>query len=205
MKLDIKIIAILVLVGVVVFQQCGGEKKEKGETIKIDGKDYEILKHKIDTVEVEKTKIIYKKGKDIYHETVRTVEIPRGPIDTLTILKDFYSKNIYKDTIKLDDNLGTVIVIDTITRNQLDGRFFKANIVQRTINDQLIVKEPPKIQAFYGPFISIDRVDLINAVGGSVILKTKEDKMYQIGVGINGSQMRPFIQGGMYWKIRLKK
>lgn len=205
MKLDLKILAILVLIGVVVFQQCGGDNDKPGETINIDGKQYEIIKHEIDTVEVEKVQTIYKKGEDIYHESIRTVEIPAGPIDTLLILKDFYAKNIYKDTIRLDDSLGTIVLIDTITQNTLKGRYVKSKIVQRTINDKLIVKDPPKTQVYYGPMIGFDRVNFINTVGGGVILKTKKDKIYQISAGVNGPTITPFVQGGLFWKIKLKK
>lgn len=205
MKLDLKILAILVLIGVVVFQQCGGDSDKPGETINIDGKKYEIIKHEIDTVEVEKTKTIYKKGKDIYHESIRTVELPPGPLDTLFILKDFYTKNIYKDTIKLDDSLGTIIVIDTITRNKLEGRYVKATIIERQINDHLIVKDLAKFQVFYGPVIGFNNVNFINSVGGAILLKTKKDKIYQIGGGVNGQNLSPFIEGGIFWKIKIKK
>lgn len=205
MKLDLKILAILVLIGVVVFQQCGSDNDKPGKTINIDGKKYEIIKHEIDTVEVEKVQTIYKKGKDIYHESIRTIEIPAGPIDTLVILKDFYAKNIYKDTIRLDDSLGTIVLIDTISQNKIQGRYFHSAIKQKTIFDKLIVKDLPKNQVFYGPMIGFNQVNIIGTVGGGLILKTKKDKVYQLSAGVGGPTLTPFVEGGIFWKIKIKK
>ena len=75
--LNLKNIAIALLIVVVVFQQCGGNKKVTGEIVKVDGKKYELIKHEIDTVEVVKTKVVTKKGEDIYHETIKEVNIEK--------------------------------------------------------------------------------------------------------------------------------
>ena len=69
--LNLKNIAIALLIVVVVFQQCGGSKKGTGEIVKVDGKKYELIKHEIDTFEIVKTKVVTKKGEDIYHETIK--------------------------------------------------------------------------------------------------------------------------------------
>jgi hypothetical protein len=60
--LNLKNIAIALLIVIVVFQQCGGDKTKTGEIVKVDGKKYELIKHEIDTVEVVKTKVVTKKG-----------------------------------------------------------------------------------------------------------------------------------------------
>jgi len=64
--LNLKNIAIALLIVVVVFQQCGGNKKGTGEIVKVDGKKYELIKHEIDTFEVVKTKIVTKKVQILY-------------------------------------------------------------------------------------------------------------------------------------------
>jgi YbbR domain-containing protein len=59
LQLDIKILLIAVLAAIVLFQTCGGSKSKKPvETVKVDGKKYELLKYKIDTI--YKTFIKYK-------------------------------------------------------------------------------------------------------------------------------------------------
>ncbi len=105
-----------------------------GRTIRIEGKKYEVIKHEIDTVDIVKTKVVTKKGEDIYHETIveKEVLIP-AVIDTAALLKDYYSKVLYKDVLVLPDSLGTVAVTDTISQNKILGRTFNASVKQRTI------------------------------------------------------------------------
>ena len=209
--LNIKNIAILVLIAVVVFQQCGGNKKTTGEIVKVDGKKYELIKHEIDTVEVVKTKVVTKKGEDIYHETIKEVNIP-AIVDTQALLHDYFAKNIYKDTLHLPDSLGIVSLIDTITQNKILGRTFNASVKQRTIKETTIVKELPKTKVFYGLEGGFNKADLISHLGMGFLINTKSDKMYHLGVGvanrtIDGTTgtLAPYIGGGVYWKIRLKK
>ena len=184
-----------------------------GRTIRIEGKKYEIIKHDIDTVDIIKTKIVTKKGEDIYHETIveKEVIIP-AIIDTLALLKDYYSKVLYKDVLVLPDSLGTVAVTDTISQNRILGRTFNANVKQRTIKETTIVKELPKTKVFYGLEGGFNKADFVSSVGAGVLINTKKDKIYQLGLGVdnrttdgtNGS-FSPYIRGGVYWKIKFKK
>ena len=110
--LNLKNIAIALLIVIVVFQQCGGNKKTTGEIVKIDGKKYELIKHEIDTVEVVKTKVVTKKGEDIYHETIveKEVIIPTI-VDTAALLKDFFAKNIIEDSLKQTYDVATLMEV----------------------------------------------------------------------------------------------
>ena len=210
--LNLKNIAIALLIVIVVFQQCGGNKKTTGEIVKVDGKKYALIKHEIDTVEVVKTKVVTKKGEDIYHETIKEVIIPTI-VDTQALLQDYFAKNIYKDTLQLPDSLGTVSLIDTITKNKILGRTFNASVKQRTIKETLIVKELPKTQVYYGLMGGFNKVDVVSNIGAGALIKTKKDKIYQLGIGVSnkvGSDgttgtLSPFISGGVYWKIKFKK
>ena len=209
--LNIKNIAILVLIAVVVFQQCGGNKKGTGEIVKVDGKKYELIKHEIDTVEVVKTKVVTKKGEDIYHETIKEINIP-AIVDTQALLHDYFAKNIYKDTLQLPDSLGIVSLIDTITQNKILGRTFNASVKQRVIKETTIVKELPKTKFFYGLEGGFNKADLISHLGMGLLINTKSDKMFHLGVGVanrtidgTSGTLAPYIGGGVYWKIRLKK
>ena len=209
--LNIKNIAIVALIAVVVFQQCGGNKKTTGEIVKVDGKKYELIKHEIDTFEIVKTKVVTKKGEDIYHETIKEVIIP-AIVDTQALLQDYFAKNIYKDTLQLPDSLGIVSLIDTITQNKILGRTFNASVKQRVIKETTIVKELPKTKFFYGLEGGFNKADLISHLGMGFLINTKSDKMYHLGVGvanrtIDGTTgtLAPYVGGGVYWKIRLKK
>jgi len=187
--------------------------KMPGRTVRIDGKKYEVIKHDIDTFEVVKTKVVTKKGADIYHETIveKEVVIPTI-VDTAALLKDFFAKNVYKDTLRLPDSLGIVAVTDTITQNKILGRTFNASVKQREIKETLIVKELPKTQVYYGFNGGFNKADVVSNIGAGVIIKTKKDKIYQLGAGVanrtvdgtNGS-LSPYVGAGVYWKIKFKK
>jgi hypothetical protein len=211
--LNIKNIAIAVLVVIVLLELWNPGGVMPGKTIRIDGKKYEVIKHEIDTIDIIKTKVVTKKGEDIYHETIveKEVKVPVN-VDTNAILKDYYSKVLYKDVLVLPDSLGTVAVTDTISQNKILGRTFDAKVKQRTIKETTIVKELPKTKVFYGFEGGFNKQDVVSHIGAGVIINTKKDKLYHLGVGVanrtidgtNGG-LAPYIGGGVYWKIKLKK
>lgn len=186
-----------------------------GRTIRIDGKKYEVIKHTIDTVEVEKVKVVTKKGKDIVHEVIDVDTLVLKEmvnVDSAAILKDYLSKVIYKDTLVLDGGLGTIALTDTITKNRILGRTWDAKVKERIIKEELIVKEPAKAQLYYGLNAGFNKEDYVSAVGAGVILKTKKDKIYQLGIGVNNrtvdgtnGSFSPYVGFGTYWKIKIKK
>lgn len=209
--LNLKNIAIALLIVIVVFQQCGGNKTKTGEIVKVDGKKYELIKHEIDTFEIVKTKVVTKKGEDIYHETIKEVTIP-AIVDTQALLHDYFAKNIYKDTLQLPDSLGIVSLIDTITQNKILGRTFNASVKQRVIKETTIVKELPKTKLFYGFEGGFNKADVVSHLGFGVLVNTKKDKMFHLGLGVanrttdgTSGALSPYIGGGVYWKLKLKK
>jgi hypothetical protein len=212
--LNFKNIAIAALIIYVLLQWFNpGGVMPGGRTIRIDGKKYEIIKHDIDTLEVIKTKVVTKKGEDIYHETIveKEVIIPTV-IDTAALLKDYYSKVLYKDVLVLPDSLGTVSITDTISQNKILGRTFNASVKERTIKETMIVKEPAKTQLYYGLNGGFNKADLVSAIGAGLILKTKKDKIYQFTLGVNNrttdgttGSFSPYVGFGTYWKIKVKK
>ena len=211
--LNFKNIAIAALIIFVLLQWFNPGGILPGKKVFIAGKAYEVIKHEIDTVDIVKTKVVTKKGEDIYHETIveKEVIIP-AVIDTMALLKDYYSKVLYKDTLILPDSLGIVALNDTITQNKILGRTFNASVKQRTIKETTIVKELPKTKLFYGLEGGFNKADFVSSVGAGVLINTKKDKIYQLGLGVtnqttdgtNGG-FTPYVSGGVYWKLKLKK
>ena len=211
--LNFKNIAIAVLIIFVLLEWFNPGGVMPGKKVFIAGKAYEVIKHEIDTVDIVKTKVVTKKGEDIYHETIveKEVIIP-AVIDTMALLKDYYSKVLYKDTLILPDSLGIVALNDTISQNKILGRTFNASVKQRTIKETTIVKELPKTKLFYGLEGGFNKADFVSSVGAGVLINTKKDKIYQLGLGVNNKTtdgttgaFSPYIRGGVYWKIKLKK
>jgi hypothetical protein len=214
--LNFKNIAIVALVIWILLQWFNpGGVMPGGRTIRIDGKKYEVIKHTIDTVEVEKIKTVTKKGKDIVHEVIDVDTLVLKElvnVDTAALLKDYLAKVVYKDTLKLDGDLGTIALTDTITKNRILGRTWDAKVKERIIKEELIVKEPAKAQLYYGINAGFNKADYVSAVGAGVILKTKKDKLYQLGIGVNNrttdgtnGAFSPYVGFGTYWKIKVKK
>ncbi len=204
-KLDFKTLMILCLIIIILLlRMCDGESNEvkKGDTIKVDGKKYEVVDHKRDTTYITRDSIIYKKGKDIKVEVKVPVYVPAN-VDTQEILKDYFSRRFYIDTLDLGQK-SFVIVKDTITENKILSRVFESSITERIINDTLFLVEPPQRQMFVGFQMGFDKKDIINYGGLSLIYKDKKDKLFGLGLGIN-SNGRPTIMGNMNWKIQLKK
>lgn len=211
--LNFKNIAIVGLIIFILLELFNPGGVMPGKKVFINGKAYEVIKHEIDTVDVVKTKVVTKKGEDIYHETIveKEVRIP-AIVDTAALLKDYYSKVLYKDTLHLPDSLGTVAVIDTISQNKIFGRTFNANVKQRTIKETMIVKEPARTQLYYGLNGGFNKADVVSSIGAGLILKTKTDKIYQFNLGVvnkisDGTTggLSPYVGFGTYWKIKVRK
>lgn len=204
-------------------KSCGDDNSEK-QIINVDGKDYELLSQKIDTVVVEKeVKVptyVPKYIEKIVTETVE-VEIPMD-IDSLAIIKDYYSKYKVKDTLQLTydfpagvtdslgqkpaSSLGYGIVTDIISQNKIESReidwFFKIP----TIYNTTIVKELPKNELYYGLGAGVDGTNGFGNVSGNLLLKTKKMNIFGVNVGVSNQmgEYKPFVGTSVYWKLGKK-
>jgi hypothetical protein len=205
-KIDFKTLLILVLIIVILLMRaCSGGKIDDNneETIKVNGKKYVVVKRELDTIYKKITQRVYKPGKTIYVEKPIYTPVPVN-VDTSKILKDYFAKNIYKDTLKLKDSLGYIALTDTIFKNNILGRTWESNINKVTVKETLYLKNPKKIQLFVGGVVGFDKNNIVNFAGPSVLLKDKKDHVYTLGVGYNNTKTVA-IQGGMYWLIKLNK
>lgn len=189
-------IVILGLVLIILYQEGCFGKKKAGDTLRINGKDYEVIKHEIDTFYETKTETRYKKGEDIVHEVEVVKEIPAN-VDTASILKDYYARIFYSDTFKLKDTLGYISVNDTISRNRIVGRKYYTSINIPTIKETIYLKELSNAW-FIGPSFQLGNPA---SLGGDIQLKTKKDMLFGVGMGIN-SNITPYLRGSVSWKIK---
>ncbi len=174
------------------------------ELIRVNGELYELLSTVVDTVYVENIITEYKSGETIFVEVEVPVEvlIP-ADIDTLSILKDYYSTRVYKDTLNLVsvdlESLGYVAVTDTISENKIIGRYFYANILERVITETTIVKELPKTELWIGLTSSTNM-----NIGTSFSLITKQKNHFGIDLGIyeDDGSLNPYLGFRYLWKIK---
>ena len=195
---------IIIILGVIIgLQQCRSNEQEK-ELLKVNGKTYEVIKRETDTVTVTKTTTKNVRGADIYHETIveQIKEVDKIiPADTALILRNFYAKNLYKDRLTLEEDLGTIDVIDTISQNKIIGRKYIADIKQKTITNTTIVKELPKNKVWLG-LNGVWGNNLL--VGPSISLVTKRDNLYGAGIYVDQDGNRSYGVN-LAWKIKIKK
>ena len=217
-----KELLILLLVGVIFLMRgCGTDYGDK-EIVNIDGEDFELIESKTDTVFVEKeVKVTKYVPKYITKEVIKEVEIP-ADVDSLAIIKDYFSKVTVKDTLNLaydfpevvtdslgnkpSGDLGFGILTDVISQNRIESReidwFFKIPTVYNTT----IVKELPKLEFYYGFGLGMDQTNGLGNFTGNLLVKTKKMNIYGLNIGMSNQlgQYKPFVGGSMYWKIGKK-
>ena len=224
-KLDIKTIIIVGLIIFLLIRGCGDTPQGTKEIVKVDGKKYELVDKTIDTVFVEKrVEVPTYVPKYVDRVVEKIVKIPTH-VDSLQIIKDYYSKFVTKDTLRLTyefapeitiDSIGTKpnptlgfgVITDTITQNKILSRDVVWNFEVPTIYNTTIVKDLPKTQLYYGFNLGGNKQDIFSTASGGLILKTKSDKLYQLNLGVqtNGVDgVVPYIGGGIFWKINLNK
>lgn len=178
---------IIILVAVLLYQsQCSRKPDVEPEVIV-------TIETKWDTVNVTQTEYVPKWRTRVVtkHDT-----IPQD-IDTMSILKNYYSKFHYVDTLTLD-TLGYLVLNDTISKNSIMSRSFVSDISipTTTITKEIYLK---KREFYWGMGLNGDASQL-NYLGGEFMYKNKQRNMFGVGVGVN-QDLQPVLSGRMYWKI----
>jgi len=157
----------------------------------------EIIKTEVvtkwDTVEVAKTEYVPK----IIEKVVVSIDTFTAPIDTISVLEDYYAKYFYTDTIQID-TLGSVVINDTITRNLISFRDVQSNIFipTTTITNTVYLNR----REFYGGISLTGQPTQLDFINGELLYKGKKRNAYGIGVGIN-NELVPIYTFKVFWKI----
>ena len=191
---DIKTLLIVVL-GVIIFltRSCqGGSDITEPQVIT------EVVTQ-WDTVKVEKTKYVPK----VIDRVVVSIDTFTTPIDTLSVLKDYYAKYFYTDTIKID-TIGYVTINDTITRNLISFRDVQSNIFipTTTITNTVYLNR----REFFGGISvggmlnPVQNESPINYISGELLYINKKRNVYGFGLGVDADFL-PILSDRMYWKL----
>ena len=148
---------------------------------------------KWDTVSITKTEYIpkWKTRIETIHDTIPS------SIDTVAILKDYYAKYFYTDTIQID-TLGSIVINDTITRNLISMRDVQSNIFipTTTITNTIYLYK----REFFGG-ISVGATNqAVQNINGELLYINKKRDAYGFGIGLN-PDFQPIFTGRIYWKI----
>ena len=130
-------------------------------------------------------------------KTVVDIDTFQAPIDTISILKDYYAKYFYTDTIKVD-SLGFIVINDTVTRNLISKRDVQSNIFipTTTITNTVYLYK----KEFFGG-ISVGATNqAVQNINGELLYINKKRNAYGFGIGLN-PDFQPVYTARMYWKI----
>ena len=191
-----EILIIGLIIVILLMRACSGDSSvQEKDIVNVDGKDYELLEQKIDTVFIEKTIEVPKYvPKYITKVETVTVEVP-ADVDSLKVVEDYYAKYIVKDTLNLTYDFGPEITIDslgtkpnpslgfgfltdTISQNRILSRKIEWNFQIPTIYNTKIVKELPKRQFYYGVGADFNKTDFIQSAKFGILYKDKKDKIF---------------------------
>ena len=130
-------------------------------------------------------------------KTVVEIDTFQVPIDTMSILRDYYAKYFYTDTIKVD-SLGFIVINDTVTRNLISKRDVQSNIFipTTTINNTIYLY---KRELFGGISVGSTPTAIQN-LNGELLFVNKKRQAYGFGLGLNNN-FDPIYTARLYWKI----
>jgi len=211
---NIIIVVLIILLSLVSFDPFGIMPKRTKTVEKIVKVGNQNMIPMVDSTEEEEEVI----DEHVCPENIVEVEVEKTVpvlqfVDTAEILKIYYAKSIQKDVLNLPNNVGTLTLVDTITQNKVVGRSIDSKIKKQIVRDTVRIPEAPKNLLYFGVETNMDRPDLISNLGFGLMYKTKSEKIYKVTMGVNNRVVNgttsgvftPYIGGGVYWKINLKK
>ena len=194
----------LIIIGLVIviflLRECRGEKSpiptEPITVVKIETK-YDTIVETVPTY-IPKYKTRVKWKTKTVHDTIEIHDTI--PVDTASVLEEYFAAYAYTDTLKKDSV--TFIINDTISQNKILSRGIKYNLVYPTTIIQT-EREVNKRELYVGFGLGGDRQQ-ISYAGSELILRTKKDKLYGVGIGVNNS-FQPILTFKMNWKVKMPK
>jgi hypothetical protein len=185
---------ILLLLILLYRAECGSPVIPIGtKKVVVDGKKYDVIKEITDTQYVKYTE----KGETdtVVHDTTIYVQVPvLDSVKLDSLVKLYYAKNVYSDTLKL--NYGSIYVQDSVQFNKIFGRKWSADFLIPSEKKTLIVKEPAKNQVYFGAGVAYG-TSVTPSVG--LMLKTKQERIYGVSLGVNNGL--PVYGGSVYVKL----
>ena len=195
---DFKTLTIIGLIIVIfLLRECRGESKgapiEPVTIVKIETK-YDTIVETVETYIPEyRTKVKWKTK--TVHDTVEVHDTV--PVDTLSILEDYFATYAYTDTLKKDSV--TFVINDTISQNRILSRGINYSLVYPTkiISTE---REVNKRELYIGFGLGGDKQQL-SYLGSELMLRNKKERIYGVGLGIN-QNFEPILTFKMSWKIK---
>ncbi len=191
-------IVILVII-ILLMQQCNGSG------ISLFNRNTKPIEPKVvtetitiwDTLEIEKEVYVPKWRTKVVKEYDTIEVIMPQDVDTLSILRDYYTEYQYIDTIFID-SLGYITLTDTISRNTILNRDpeFNIQIPTKIVNNNIYINE----REFYAGMGVRTNGENISWMGLEGVYRTRRGNTFIIGLGTDNENK--FSAGaGVHWRI----
>lgn len=199
-------VLITVLVAIILFQRCGGDKpvvpQPKIDTVRV-----------VDTQYIPKTDTIYGKPKPsappvidtTWRDSLKLKDSSYAYLFNryLELGDKYYSRHMFKQTFNID-SIGTATVLDTVVSNNIVGRSLSYDLKYPVITETttITIREPyiPKRQLYTGLTIHGNQSSFINGASGNLLYKDRKDRMFAGSVGVINSQVNFGVS--TYWKLK---
>lgn len=193
------ILLLLIIVGI---QQC--ELRKKPYYIDNSVTVIDTFWTKTDTEYVSVPKIVYQSvpGPDRIARIVDTIATDSLRKELYNNLTNYYTKNVYNDTIKQDSNF--IYLSDTISENKLLSRSYSLHfnnpIITRTTINNISSR---KLKVFVGGGLEFNQT--FKQMNLGILIQPWSDKVViNTYTGLSNTA-QPSIGASVYWKLTLKK
>lgn len=193
-------IIILVLLVIILLQRC--EAPKPSDQPKVVRDTIWVVKDSLITSKPHVTKTILIESHDtIINHYIPDTNYARLAAQYREVVNELLAKNIHSDSIRIDTN-GYVKIVDTVQKNLIVGRSIKSKITYPIIKETITLPAKKTTQLWVGGAILASPAP--NAIMGSALLKTRNEKMFGGSLSIN---TYGDLQYGIhsFWKIKLKK
>lgn len=121
-------------------------------------------------------------------------------IDTMAILRDYFARVYYLDTI-MDDSSAFIAILDTITQNRIHGRklYFANRKPTSIINTTTVLPTNEKSKLYVGGMVAMNPGDKFDIGPSMMLITPRGGYSYAYGVNENSHTFT------VVWKIKLQR
>ena len=184
---------------IVILQQCKTTSAPELPTVVRD--TVLVVKESLTVTKPQLVETIESHDSIIMKEYVPDTNYAKLVLQYQEVVNQLLAMNIQKDSVAID-SVGYVKIIDTVQKNLVIGRSVQSKISYPIIRETITLPAKKTNQLYIGGAILGSPSP--NAIMGSALLKTRNEKLFGGSLSIN---TYGDIQYGVhsYWKIKLKK
>lgn len=181
-------VIIIILIGIIFLQRECHRCPEVQTSYKVDTIPGDIIPSVIELSRPDPYFIFVDTGRQVF-------------VDTAAILRDYFARVVYLDTLK-DDSSAFIAILDTVTQNRLQGRkLYYANRKPTSIIHSTAIQptDPERLKLYAGAMLAIAPGERTE-IGPSIFMTTPKGYGYSYAYGFNEKTHTLSI----VWRISLR-